>query len=153
MKEQLKKILPTVIVAVAALVAVSLFRVGGGQIEGVADMSDSCIVTVEKYENLKYDERTTYSLTGDQIYQLRAMILQTSFSRAGGTVTFEDQDMYDIEVVFPETQTVLRIHCIGNEYLSVTDQFDGKHLQNNNPNWKTELEEILASAQIIENTN
>ena len=143
-KDALKRVLPTLVVAIVALVAVSLFRVGGGQIEGVADMNDTCIVTVEKYENLHYEDRVTYTLTGDQIYQLRAMILQSAFSKAGGTVTFEDQDMYDIQVVFPETQQVLQIHCIGNEYISVTDQFDGKHLKIDNPDWKTELETILA---------
>ena len=148
MKEQLKKILATVIVAVVALIAVSLFRVGGGQIEGVADMNDTCIVTVEKYEHMNHEDKVTYTLTGDRIYELRALLLQSSFTKAGGTVTFEDQDMYDIEVVFPETKELLRIHCIGNEYISVLEQFDGKHLKNDTDGFEEALLDILSRSEV-----
>lgn len=61
-------------------------------------------------------------------------------------VWFRDRSQYDIRVEFSNGKDPLLIHCIGNEYIQVTNQFDGKHLTINNKGWKAALDGIIAQS-------
>lgn len=75
---------------------------------------------------------------------LKSLVLESSFTRVlSSTVLFQDQDKYLILVDFNNHQDFLTIDIIGNEFISIPDQFDGKHLKVNNQNWKKSIEEII----------
>lgn len=75
---------------------------------------------------------------------LKTLILESDFTRKLATmVRFEDKDMYTIIINDNKAGVWLNIHCIGNEWISIANQFNGKHLRINNPNWKNTLEEII----------
>ena len=57
---------------------------------------------------------------------------------------FDDKDQYAILIVDHEQEIYLSIHSTGGEYISIPDQFNGKHLKINNAQWKSTLEEIIA---------
>ena len=141
----LKKYWGWIALVVMALLAASYFHVPGSEIAGVSEISDSCTVTVAKYQVLEYEDRVEYTLNAEQIQQLKKLILESDFTRVlASTVYSEERDMYDIRIDFNDGQRFLAIHCFANEYITVTDQFDGKHLKINNPDWEVELESILA---------
>ena len=140
-----KKYWGWIALVVIALLAVSYFHVSGNDIAGVSEISDSCTVTVAKYQVLEYEDRVEYTLDAEQIRQLKELILESDFTRVlASTVYSEERDMYDIRIDFNDGQRFLAIHCFANEYITVTDQFDGKHLKINDPDWKVALETILA---------
>lgn len=141
----LKKYWGLLLLAVIALLLSSYFRVSGRDIAGVSEISDSCTITVDKYYHLEHINRVEYTLNAEQIQQLKELILDSDFTRVlASWVQFYDKDMYDIFIDFHDGQRYISIHCIGNEYISITDQFDGKHLKIRNPDWKETLEAILA---------
>lgn len=138
------------ILLIGAALLYSYFHVAGREIEYVENMSaDTCTVTVTRYQHMEYEQRKEYQLDAAQIEQLKELILESSFTRYSfnSGVTFRDRDMYDIRVVFNNHQDFLDIHCIGNQYISLTDQFDGWHLKIKNPDWKSSLEQIIQSAE------
>lgn len=136
--------------AVAALCALLLYsfsHVSGREIGSVMDISDACVVTVSRYELGEWEKRTDYILDADQIRQLKTLLLESSFTRElASVVWFRDRSQYDIRVEFSNGKDPLLIHCIGNEYIQVTNQFDGKHLTINNKGWKAALDGIIAQS-------
>ncbi len=75
---------------------------------------------------------------------LKTLILQTDFTRnLSTTVRFNDKDMYSIVINDNDAGIWLNIDCIGNEWISIANQFNGKHLKINNPEWKDTLEKII----------
>ncbi|WP_313233782.1 hypothetical protein [Tissierella praeacuta] len=44
-------------------------------------------------------------------------------------VRFNDKDMYVIIINDDKADVWLNIHCIGNEWISIANQFNGKHLK------------------------
>jgi hypothetical protein len=95
---------------------------------------------------MEWDNRVEYVLKESQIKQLKNLLLESSFTRVlSSYVVFKDKDMYEIQIDFNNSQDFLDIRCIGNEYISVMNQFNGKHLKINNPRWKLILEEIINS--------
>lgn len=148
MKKKYKKMIPIGILVIIGIWIYSYFHVSGREIEYVKNISDdACTVTIIRYQHMEYEQRKEYVLDAAQIEQLKKLILESSFTRYSfnSGVTFRDRDMYDIRVVFNNRQDFIGIHCIGNEYISLTDQFDGCHLKNKNPNWKASLEKIITS--------
>lgn len=136
------------ILVIGAFLLYSYFHVAGREIEYVENMSaDSCTVTVIRYQHMEYAQGKEYVLDAAQIEQLKKLILDSSFTRdLAGMVTFKDRDRYDIRVIFHNRQDAVLIDCIGNEYITVCNQFDGKHLKIKNPHWKASLEEIISGA-------
>lgn len=136
--------------AAAVLCALLLYRfshVSGREIGSVMDISDACAVTISQYELGEWDKRTDYVLDAGQIQRLKTLLLESSFTRdLAATVWFHDRSQYDIRIEFDSGADPLLIHCIGNEYIQVTNQFDGKHLSINNKDWKATLDGILASS-------
>lgn len=147
-----KRMLAIGILVIGVIFLYSYFHVAGREIENAERISDDvCTVTITRYQHMEYEQRKEYVLDAVQIKQLKTLILQSSFTRGlSDVVTFKDHDMYDILVEFYNRQDFILINCIGNEYISVIDQFDGKHLKIKNPNWKASLEEIIKSAEANE---
>ncbi len=135
------------IAALCALLLYSFSHVSGREIGSVMDISDACVVTVSRYELGEWEKRTDYILDADQIQQLKTLLLESSFTRElASVVWFRDRSQYDIRVEFSNGKDPLLIHCIGNEYIQVTNQFDGKHLTINNKGWKAALDGIIAQS-------
>ena len=143
MKKSLKLIIGTVIVIVFCLIIYSYFNVSGDEIAGVANITTSSNIVIKKSYQGDTKEQE-YVLNANQIKMLKTLILQTDFTRNLSTaIRFNDKDMYSIVINDNEAGVWLTIHCIGNEWISIANQFNGKHLKVNNPNWKSTLEEIL----------
>ena len=143
MKKSLKLIIGTVIVIVFCLIIYSYFNVSGDEIAGVANITTSSNIVIEKSYQGDTKEQE-YVLNANQIKMLKTLILQTDFTRNLSTaIRFNDKDMYSIVINDNEAGVWLTIHCMGNEWISIANQFNGKHLKVNNPNWKSTLEEIL----------
>ena len=141
----LRKYWGFLVAVVFTMTLYSYFHVSGIEIDHVSDISASCTVTVEKYYHLEHINRAEFTLNTDQIHQMKELILNSDFTRVMASwVQFHDKDMYDIFINFHDGQRYISIHCIGNEYISITDQFSGKHLKIQNPDWKEGLEAILA---------
>ena len=147
MKKSLKLIIGTVIVIVFCLIIYSYFNVSGDEIAGVANITTSSNIVIEKSYQGDTKEQE-YVLNANQIKMLKTLILQTDFTRNLSTaIRFNDKDMYSIVINDNEAGVWLTIHCIGNEWISIANQFNGKHLKVNNPNWKSTLEEILVLSE------
>lgn len=143
MKKSLKLIIGTVIVIVFCLIIYSYFNVSGDEIAGVSNITTSSNIVIKKSYQGDTKEQE-YVLNANQIKMLKTLILQTNFTRnLSIAVRFNDKDMYSIVINDNEAGVWLTIHCIGNEWISIANQFNGKHLKINNPNWKSTLEEIL----------
>lgn len=136
------------ILVIGVLLLYSYFHVTGREIQYAENISaDTCTVTIIRYQHMEWEQRKEYQLDAAQIEQLRELILKSSFTRdLAGMVMFKDRDRYDIRVIFHNRQDAILIDCIGNEYITVCNQFDGKHLKIKNPHWKESLEEIIRGA-------
>jgi hypothetical protein len=144
MKKSCKFFVCGAILLIAALSVYSYFHVSGKSIDGVSNISSASPVVIQKSYHLETGY-TEYVLDEKQIEMLKSLIEKTSFTRVlSFLVFFEDKDRYDI-IINDNTQRVwLHISSIGGEYISVPDQFGGKHLKINNSHWKDSLEAILA---------
>ncbi len=143
MKKLFKLITGAVIVIVLCLIIYSYFNVSGDEITGVSNITTSSNIVIKKsYQGGTKDQE--YVLNANQIEMLKTLILQTDFTiNLSTTVRFNDKDMYSIVINDNEAGVWLTIHCVGNEWISIANQFNGKHLKINNPHWKSILEEIL----------
>ncbi len=143
MKKLFKLITGAVIVIVLCLIIYSYFNVSGDEITDVSNITTSSNIVIKKsYQGGTKDQE--YVLNANQIEMLKTLILQTDFTiNLSTTVRFNDKDMYSIVINDNEAGVWLTIHCVGNEWISIANQFNGKHLKINNPHWKSILEEIL----------
>ena len=141
----LKKYWGFLLLSVFAAVLYAYLHVSGSEIAHIGEITDSCTIKVEKYYHLEHIDREVYLLNPEQAQQVKELIQNTDFTRVlASWVQFEDKDMYDVFINFHDGHRYLSIHCIGNEYICITDQFDGKHLKIQNSDWKDTLEAILA---------
>ena len=145
MKTKFIKPLCIIILLIAIVSVYSWFHVRGSEIECAEEISDSCTVTIRAYQHMEYENRTEYILDSAQIQELKTLILESSFTKVlSSMVIFEDQDHYDILIDFNNGQDFISISNIGSEYITVSNQFDGRHLKINNPEWKDTLNGILS---------
>ncbi|WP_313758387.1 hypothetical protein [Tissierella sp.] len=144
MKKSYRLIVGTVMVILFCLIIYSYFNVSGKEIIGVLNIKTSSNVVIRK----SYQDGTNkqeYVLNANQIEMLKTLVLQSNFIRSlSTTVKFNDKDMHEIIINDNEADVWLIIHCIGNEWISIANQFNGRHLKINNPNWKNTIEEIIA---------
>lgn len=143
MKKLLKLIVAIVIIISLVSIIYSYFNVTGAEIAGVSDITASSNIIIRKsyLETTAYEE---YELSTNQIEMLKSLILESSFTRnLSNKVRFYDKDLYTISINDSEAGIWFNIHCIGNEWISIANQFSGKHLKIKNPNWKSTLEEII----------
>ena len=139
-----KRIWALILAAILLFGAWSFFHVSGNEIAHIAEIDDSCTVTVSSYRHMDWENRAEHILDAAGNGMLRQLFLDSSFTRVlSSSVTFEDLDQFDIFVDFNDRNTHISIHVIGNEYILVTNQFDGKHLKINNPDFKDRLEILL----------
>lgn len=136
---------------VVCLLTVSLyawFHVSGREIDGVSSMGVDCSVRIRK----GLDEYQEYALDSLQRERLTALLSGSSFTRrlSGGTVTYPSGEAYyTILIDFHNGQDFLTIHSISNRYISIADQFGGRHLKINNPQWETTLNDILSHSTAV----
>ncbi|WP_048601012.1 hypothetical protein [Rubeoparvulum massiliense] len=143
MKKSFKLIVGIATVILFCLMIYSYFIVSGDEIIGVSNITTTSNVVIRK-SYLGVTNEQEYLLNANQIEMLKTLILQSDFTRNLSTaVRFNDKDMYTIIIKDSEANVWLNIDCIGNEWISIANQFNGKHLRINNPNWKKTLEEII----------
>ncbi len=142
----LKATILTAVILMLILISVAYnyFNVEGNEIKGASEISPECSVSVTKSYHLIEGEQN-YILDSEQIDMLKSLILNSNFTRElSSIVQFYDKDIYTIKIDFNNSQDFLTIHCIGNEFISIADQFNGKYLKIKNPEWKNKLEEIIS---------
>ena len=133
--------------AVMVWCLVSHYLVTGSEIEHLADVDETCTVTVNRYGHLDYENRETVVLEPAEAKALKSFLLDSSFIRPfgkAGTVRFESDTMYDIIIDFNDGQRHISITVIGNEYFSVTNQYS--HLKLRDKEFHQKLDAILADA-------
>lgn len=122
----------------------SYFHVSGNEINGVSNISSKCKVTITKnYDDVinEYD----YYLNEKQIEMLKKLILKSDFIRVLPSAVYFDSNStkYSIHIKFDIRKDDLIIDSIGNKYISILNQFNGKHLRICNPNWEKTIEKII----------
>lgn len=139
MKKLFKLITGAVIVIVLCLIIYSYFNVSGDEITDVSNITTSSNIVIKKsYQGGTKDQE--YVLNANQIEMLKTLILQTDFTiNLSTTVRFNDKDMYSIVINDNEAGVWLTIHCVGNEWISIANQFNGKHLKINNPHCMSKM--------------
>lgn len=137
----------TIIVIVIILLVYSYFHVAGHEIDGASDISSECVVTItENYSNR--ENQRVYTLNEKQINELKKLILDSYFIRQFSSVVFFESgtNTYSIRIDYNDGRDPLMIDSIGNEYISILNQFNGKHLKIKNSNWEKTLEELINSS-------
>ncbi len=133
-------ILAAVLLAALALSAYAYFRVDGKEIAGVTEISDTCTVTLITYQHMEYEDRKEYILNSQEIQILKYSFLNSTFTRSLEKVRYpKDSDRYEIRIDFNDGQNFLSVYGIGNESITVTNQFDGNFLLVNTPQWEDAL--------------
>lgn len=123
---------------------ISYIRVSGREIDGISEMTDTnCTVSITTYRHMERDDRVEHELGPEQILELKALVLDSTFTRGlfRSGVTFDDLDMYDIVVNFNKKKYVA-IHSIGNEYIDIAGD-DAGFLKIHNKNWKAALNGLI----------
>ena len=135
----------TAVLGLAVIALIFSIRVGGREINGISEMTDTnCTVTITIYQHMEWDDRVEYELGPEQILELKALVLESTFTRGlrRGVVPVDDLDRYDIVVVFDQGESV-RITSLGNQYIDIGD--DAGFLKIHNRNWKTALNDLVAA--------
>ncbi len=136
--------LPVLIVLVIAVY--SWFHVEGKEIDGALEISPECTVKIR----VGNENQEEYTLDAEEINMLQKLILTSSFTRNLSTfVTYPSgTEHYTVLIDWNNQQDFLTIHTIGNEYISIVNQFDGKYLKINNPEWESSLKKIISLSNI-----
>lgn len=139
-------------IVMAALIALGIavfswLNVRGNEIEGVSDISSECLVTIT-FENEAGQE---YQLHAEQIDRLKELLLTSTFTRTFSPFVIYPvgTERYTIRIDWKDYQHVLIIHCIGNEYISIADQFGGRHLKVKNPEWEPTIKKIISHSEPV----
>jgi len=142
MESRGKVIIAVVLVAIIGVLTYSWFNVRGDEVKGVSEISSDCTVTIKVGD----EDEKEYVLTGDQIEMLRTLILESTFTKTlSHIVTYPaGTEQYAILIDWNNRQDFLHIYSAGNEYISIPDQFGGRHLKINNPRRENGLKEIIA---------
>ncbi|HEY8421847.1 MAG TPA: hypothetical protein VIL05_08940 [Thermoclostridium sp.] len=145
MKSRGKIIIAVISIAIIGVLTYSWFNVRGDEIKGVSQISSDCTVTIKVGD----EDEKEYILTGDQIEMLRTLILESTFTKSlSYIVTYPaGTGQYTILIDWNNQQDFLHIYSAGNEYISIPDQFGGKHLKINNSQWEKALKEIIALSE------
>lgn len=143
MKNIYKKSIIAVIILLSISFIYSYFHVKGNEIYGVSNISLTSSVTITKSYNF-IDSEHIYDLDTKQIELLKSLILKSDFRRTlSSTVRVYDKDTYVIFIA-NNSQDFLRMQYIGNGYITMSNQFNGKYLKVKNNEWKNELDKIIA---------
>ena len=144
MKLPLKKLIFPLILIVVIALCCSYFHVSGNEIEHLAEIDKYCIVTVAQYEHMKWDQRTEYSLDYESTLELQALLIESDFTRdLGNYVITKDTARYLITIEFNDNQRHISITVLGNEYIMVSNQFNGSYLKIRNGEFEKTLYEII----------
>ena len=148
MKNKWKKIIVVSILIGLGIAVYSWFHVAGKEIDGAPDISPECMVTIRvgRQENEK-----EYILDAERIEMLQTLILTSSFTRnLSAVATYPTgTEHYTILIDWNNQKDFLIIYSAGNEYISIANEFDGKHLKVNNPEWETFLKKIISLSKPI----
>ena len=123
---------------------ISYIRVSGREIDGISEMTDTnCTVTITTYQHMERDDRVEHELGPEQILELKALVLDSTFTRGflRDLVYFQDRDTYEIVINFNQKKYVV-IESLGNEYISVRFS-DMGFLKIHNKNWKAALNGLI----------
>ena len=142
MKSKNKIAIIVIVLIIFGITAYSWFHVSGKEIGGALEISPECLVTIR----VGNEEEKEYILDDEQIDMLQTLILTSSFTRSISDVVIypAGTENYTILIDRNNQTDFLTIHSAGNEYISIPDQFSGKHLKINNPEWEASLKKIIS---------
>ena len=143
MKSKCKKLMVVFILIVLGIVVLSWFNVMGEEIDGALDIYPECMMTIRVGRNETEQE---YILDAERIEMLKTLILTSSFKRkVSDVVTYPiGTEHYTILIDWNNQKDFLIIHSAGSEYISIANQFGGKNLKVNNPDWEIFLKRIIS---------
>lgn len=134
----------TLVLILCVISLISYIRVSGREIDGVSEMTDTnCTVTITTYQHMEWDDAVEHELGPEQILELKALILDSTFTRGlrRNVVSVDDRDRYEIVVNFDQSRYV-RIRSLGNEYIDITGD-DAGFLKIHNKDWKAVLNGLI----------
>lgn len=144
MKIDYKKIIVVAVLIIMGTILYSWLHVSGKEIKGVADISEkhTVVITVEPNRG----EYVEYSLNRIQIEMLKTLILNSSFTQKFSSIMYypSGTQRYNIDIHWNNGWNSLRISSVGNEFITINEQFKDRFLKINNPDWEKELKEIIS---------
>lgn len=145
MEEKRKKLIKLSVYIIIGLIIYSWINVRGSEIKGVKEITPECTVKVR----VGREQQKEYVLNGEQIIMLKNLILKSSFRRVFSSLIYypAGTEKYVIMIDWNNQQDFINIHCTGNEYISIPDQFDGSSLKIKNKQWEPTLREILSLSE------
>lgn len=143
MKISHKKTIAVIALIIMGTMLYSWLHVSGSEIKGVADISGDYTVIITEVPN--GEEYVEYKLNGIQIEMLKTLILNSSFTQkiSSFMVYPSGTKHYNINIYWNNGWESLLISSTGNEYITINEQFKGRFLKINNPDWEKGLEEII----------
>lgn len=135
----------TAALVLAVIALISYIRVSGREIDGISEMTDTnCTVTITTYQHMEWDDRVEYELNPEQILKLKALILDSTFTKGlrRNVVSVDDLDRYEIVVNFDQNNYIW-MKSLGNEYVDIGD--DAGFLKIHDKNWKAALNELIGA--------
>lgn len=139
-----KKLIIPLILMVVIILSYSYVHVSGNEIDFLSEVDEYCIVTVSQYEHMLWAHRTEYLLDYSSVLELQSLLLESDFTRTfGNYVITQDTDRYFITFEFNDHQRHIAITVLGNDYILITDQYDGSHLRIRNNDFEKSLYEII----------
>ena len=95
------------ILLIGSIFLFQYFYISGKEIRFASEIGGDCTVTVSKYRITEWREREEQLLDGQQIQELKELILSSSFTRTLSETVRHDDDFYDISVFFDFQQEPL----------------------------------------------
>ena len=139
------------VILLLVLCLFSYFHVAGRELAPVASLTENYSCAVTKTEDTIDGPTTDSTLTGDQILELRELILESSFTRVpSNSYTYHGyHDRYSFLLELRDSQglqkDIIRMDYVENLYLSISAPYDDLYitLKIKNPHWHERLERIL----------
>lgn len=144
MKISYKKVIAVIVLIIMGIILYSWFHVSGKEIKGVYEISEDCTVLIKVMDSTIRGD-VQYNLNAIQIEMLKTLILNSSFTqRLSSRIDYPSKTQrYLITIDWNNGNDFLSIYSMGNKYITLIEQFNGRFLKINNPDWEKELKEII----------
>ena len=141
------------VILLLVLCIFSYFHVPGRELAPVASLTENYTCAVTKTKDTIDGPTTNYTLTGEQVLQLRELILASSFTRVpSNSYTYNGyHDRYSFLLELTDSQGLQKdfilMDYVENLYFTISAPYDDLYitLKINNPQWHELLDDILSS--------
>lgn len=139
----------------AVVLAYCCFSVDGAEIKEIEAVTVNYTATVVKTHGTLQQQQTEYTLTPQQIQQIKDLIQSSRFTRklSSGFHYKGLKDIYRITLEYRDSQgrqlDFLSLYCVEDQYLMImatSPDSRNHHLLIRNANWHNSLESILQTS-------